>query len=189
MWLFWTSTCWHCPTGYCNDLWPGVILFDLRKYIDHPIFARCPTIPWNRGHKVYGQGKWGQTLNAHLGRLEASMQVLQPAQNDLIKENPTCSCTADGLTDNMRGHTSKQLEFIKRANRTQWQPTHDMKWANVQILTQGLTRMEQEISKIITGVGNTVLKTCVLSKENNKILLMVVAIKSERDWLFWKVRK
>lgn len=41
--------------------------------------------------------------------------------------------------------------------------------------------MEQEISKIIPGVGNIVLKTCVLSKENNKILLMVVAIKSERD--------
>lgn len=40
--------------------------------------------------------------------------------------------------------------------------------------------MEQGISKIIPGVGNIVLKTCALSKEN-KILLMVVTIKPETD--------
>lgn len=45
MWLFWTSTCWHWPTGHCNNLLPSVILFDSRKHMNHPVFARCPTIP------------------------------------------------------------------------------------------------------------------------------------------------
>lgn len=50
-------------------------------------------------------------------------------------------------------------------------------------------RMEQGISKIIPGVGNMILKRHVLSKETNKILLMVITIKPEKDPLFWKVRK
>ena len=132
----------------------------ITKYI-----CKVPYILWNQGHKVYGQGKWGQTLNTHLGRMEASMQVLQPAQNDSLKKAPHAHVPQMDRLTMCEDTLPNSLSSSKR--QTGHSDTQHMTW-NEQMSgswRKGWPEPEQGISKIIPGVGNIVLKTCALSKE------------------------
>lgn len=135
MWLFWTFTFWNCPTGYCNNLWPGVILFDVQKdvlitsYFQGALKALEP-----RTQSLQVKGSWDRHWSLTWVAWKPQPESYNMLKMTSLKKPP------HSHAPHMYQLTTWEETLPNSLSQSKWQSGHSnsqqhyMKWTNVQIL-------------------------------------------------------